>query len=192
MAVIPKGLDHRGIGGRAKTVMTETIFRGLTVTFNAAMSYVPYRLKYFISTALSRSKLPYSCIENGDVVIQVGLPRDILRAGRSRAILFARLVGTGKVVVIEPDPDNIAAAKTFIARHKLSSRVMLAECGAWRDKTVLAFLSCPSHPAANLLRDANAAKSLDRFEDKVLKARRYEELAVRVDTLDNILCQAGV
>src|SRR5687768_9475337 len=99
--------DHRGLGKRLKASAPVGLFRLATRLYNCVMSYVPFRVKYRISVALRRRKAPYSFLRNGDDVVQIGAPRDILLAGRSRAVNFALLVGTGRVLVAEPDRANI-------------------------------------------------------------------------------------
>ena len=71
---------------------------------NRVARLVPWRIKYAIIPRLKRRSFPYSLINSGDTVVQVGAPLDTMQTGRSRAILFAYMVGeTGKVVVVEPD-----------------------------------------------------------------------------------------
>ena len=120
------------------------------------------------------------------------MPRDVLVAGRSRAIYFALLVGKGKVVIVEPDPENVRVAKAFIHKHKLHSKVILYEYGAWCQDTVLTFLLSPKHPAANVLRETFMHTSLSNIDRQVIQARRYKEVPIKVNTIDNLLKRACV
>jgi hypothetical protein len=78
----------------------------------ALLSRVPDRLKYAVGTAWRRIRLPYRLLRAGDVVIQIGAPRDTLLAGRSRSAHFAGLIGQGgRVLVIEPEEQNLSALR---------------------------------------------------------------------------------
>src|SRR5262245_229693 len=101
-------VDQRGLGKRIKGLLPLGFFRALTVAFNGIAAAVPYGIKYPVGTWLRKRKFPYSVIRDGDVVVQLGAPRDLLHAGRSRALHFTRLVGSGKAVVLEPDAENVA------------------------------------------------------------------------------------
>lgn len=179
-------LDERGVAKRLQVVLPGWVFRAVTVTYNAMLSVVPFSVKYRIGLLLRRGKHPYKVVRPGDVVVQVGAPRDILRAGRSRAIYFAMLVGeAGKVVVVEPDSKNCAALQHFLERHGLSSRVSLHEVGAWQETSQLEFLSSARHPAANVLACATDVSQQDQRE------RHYVKVTIPVDTLDNIVAASG-
>ena len=190
--MLAKPTDHRGLVRKIQQAIPLPIFRFLTVTYNAYLSWIPYSLKYSIGLKLRRAKAPYRFVQNGDVVVQVGMPRDVLVAGRSRAIYFALLVGKGKVVVVEPDPENARVAKAFIHKHKLHSKVILYEYGAWCQDTVLTFLLSPKHPAANVLRETFMHTSLSNIDRQVIQARRYKEVPIKVNTIDNLLKRACV
>ncbi len=178
--------NHRGMGKRIKYALPTSAFDMLRTIMNGAVSLLPYGVKYGVGSMLRRKKFPYSVIRNGDIVVQAGAPRDLLSAGRSRAIHFAKLVGDGKAVIIEPDPGNCAMIKEFIDRNGLGDTVILVEKGLWSEPGELNFLSSPSHPAANVLVDA---KDIDQ---SLIDDRNYSLLTVPVDTLDKILSDLGM
>lgn len=178
--------DERGFGKHVKRVLPRGLFRPLTVLFNKTLALLPYGPKYALGTRLRRDKTPYNLIESGDVVVQVGAPRDTLLAGRSRAVYFARLVGEGRVVVVEPDPDNVATLRRFVERAGLGSQMSIHACGAWSETTELTFLSSPSHPAANVL------EGVQEISEEVRAARHYREVTVPVRALDEILDEENV
>lgn len=157
------------------------LFRWATVILNNSAAAIPYGIKYGIGTRLRRGKLPYSLIENGDVVVQVGAPRDLVRGGRSRAIYFARLVGSGRVLVIEPDPENAAFLQRFAERHALSLRLIVYPCGAWSEKKDLVLLTSAKHPAATVL------EGVSEVSPEAFQKRAYERIVIPVDTIDNLL-----
>ncbi len=154
------------------------LFRSLTVTYNTCLSVLPYTLKYPVLGILRRHKAPYKWLETGDIVIQVGAPRDILAAGRSRAVHFARIVKHGKVIVSEPDPISAAELVRFVDQHRLSARVVVFGQGAWSCKTELTLLASSDHPAANLVKPVNHGGQRGPTRT------RCTEIPIKVDTLD--------
>ncbi|MCP4407279.1 MAG: FkbM family methyltransferase, partial [Gammaproteobacteria bacterium] len=154
------------------------IFRSLTVTYNTCLSVLPYGVKYPVLGILRRHKAPYKWLETGDIVIQVGAPRDILEAGRSRAVHFARIVKQGKVIVSEPDPVSAAELVRFADRHRLSTRVVVFCQGAWSCETELTLLASSEHPAANLVKPVNHSGQCGPTQP------RYTEIPIKVNTLD--------
>lgn len=178
--------DRRGLGKQLKRVLPAGLFRLVTRLFNTAAGALPFAWKYALGGALRRGKPPYSLLGDDDVVIQVGAPRDLLAAGRSRAIHFARLVPRGRVLVVEPDPDNLAALAEAAQRTGLAERLVIEPCGAWRDAGELVFLSHPGHPAANVLEEV---LDLDEAE---LRRRGFERIRVPVARLDEIWERSGL
>lgn len=176
--------DQRGIAKQIKRILPTSVFRLLTVIYNDVMSVIPFNIKYGFAGLLRKNKYPYCVIEDGDIVVQIGAPRDTLVAGRSRAIHFARMVGSGKVIVLEPDPENYKALKDFVECYGLSERVKLFQVGAWNEKTELVFLSSHTHPAANVVIDVKD------ISPEIEASRGYKKIKICVDTVDNILREA--
>jgi FkbM family methyltransferase len=187
MAVQEYRVDDRGIAKKLKSILPEDIFCFLRRIFNGAVGVLPYRIKYPLGTYLRRNKLPYKWLEPGDIAVQVGAPRDMLLAGRSRAIHFARLVGTaGKIVIIEPDPENVAYLQDFVRRYGLQGNTMVVGIGAWKERTELMLLTNTQHPAAGVL------EGLKGFRETLSGNPEHEKIKVAVDTLDAILNEANV
>ncbi len=178
--------DQRGFGKQLKRVLPSGLFRLATRSFNAAAALAPFELRYALASWPRSGKAPYRFIEPGDAVIQVGAPRDLLRAGRSRAIHFARLVGHGTVLVVEPDPANVAALRQALAGRPLAERIQIVPAGAWRKAGQLTFLANPRHPAANVLDDVL------ELPEPELARRGFERLQVPVDTLDVLWRKSGL
>jgi len=177
--------NDKGLGKRLKQLLPSKVFSVLRALFNRVMAAVPYSIKYGFATRVRRAKYPYKVIKDGDVVVQVGAPKDILLAGRSRAINFLRLVGRGTTVVVEPDETNCRALKALVEKKNVGGRLVLCQKGAWSSKGKLQFLSNPDHPATNILQVLYDDKG-DAPEDA------YSGSEVPVDTLDNILADTGV
>ncbi len=173
--------QHQGLARRIKYAMPSSVFNMMRPALNTMATLFPDRIKYAIGSRLKKHKYPYCVIEAGDVVVQVGAPRDLLQAGRSRAMHFAWLVKHGKVVVIEPDPHNCDEIKTFVANNNLHDTVILVEKGVWSEAGELELLSSSKHPAANIL---VAAKDINQT---VAEERQYSVIKVPVATLDEIL-----
>jgi len=178
--------DQRGLGKRIKRILPRYVFAVLRLIFNNIMVFVPYRIKYGVATYVRKKKYPYSVIREGDTVVQVGAPKDILLAGRSRAVNFLRLVGNGTTVVVEPDEMNCEALETFARKNALSSRLVLCRKGAWSSEGKLVLLSNPDHPASNIL------KIVQETEDDRSNDDGFSRSEVPVDTLDNILAAAEI
>lgn len=147
------------------------------------MGLLPLRLKYAAGGAVRRRKAPYSFIGQGDTVVQIGAARDVLAAGRSRAVHFARLIGTGRVVVVEPDPDNCAAVRRTVRRLGLRQRVIVVESGAWNGPGEIEFLLSPDHPAANV------PAELPNVAETLKSGKSFRRVRVPVDSLDRILAE---
>jgi FkbM family methyltransferase len=119
------------------------------------------------------------------VVVQVGCPWDLIKAGRSRGIYFSHFVGKdGRVVIIEPDQENSMRLKSYIEAREISNIIPI-DRGAWDSKAKLGFLSNPRRPAASIV------ESL--FDSEARKDRGdFAEIEIEVDSLDNILGELGV
>ena len=103
----------------------------LRVGMNNVLWRVPVPIKYGVGLSSRKIRLPYKLLEEGDTVIQIGAPWDILRAGRSRSIYFSKLVGkTGKVIVFEADLNNVKNLQQFINDHGISNMTVIP-MGAW-------------------------------------------------------------
>lgn len=177
---------QRGLAKRIKYAVSPAVFRVLRPMFNAAASVLPYRIKYGIGTWMRRRKYPYCTIRPGDVVIQVGAPRDLLRAGRSRAVHFARMVAGGRVVIIEPDPENCRALEVFLRETGLGSSTVLVSKGVWSKPGELDFLSSPDHPAANVLVEAK------QIDPSLIDERHYSVIKVPVATMDSVIADMNL
>lgn len=180
------GADHRGVARRLKHRLPPALAQALRVVYNSALKFAPYCIKYPLGSALRRAKMPYRLIEDSDVVVQVGAPRDMLYAGRSRAIHFLRMAKRGKVLIVEPDPQNVRALRRFLKRHRLEERAVLFPCGAWSEETDLSFLSSAAHPAASVL------EGQARVSEKTFQERRYCKIVVHVRTVDSMLKEVGL
>jgi FkbM family methyltransferase len=151
----------------------------LRVICNNLLWRLPVGFKYGIGKVLRARRLPYSLLRDGSIVVQIGCPWDILHAGRSRGIYFSIFSGTnGRVVIIEPDVDNVKKLQSFIAEQSIGN-ITVVELGAWSSRTRLRFLADPAHPAANLIEDVFDARRRD--------LDKFSMTEIDVDSIDNIL-----
>ncbi len=177
--------DDTGLLLRVKRHMSGKAYRAITRPIAAVLRRVPPTFNYAIGLTARRSKYPYKLIEPTDTVVQIGAPRDLLAVGRSRSIYFALMAERGRTIIIEPDPENIAAMRQFVTRMGLQDRVTVVPSGAWSKKDTLVFLSSPEHPASNLLAD------VVEDSNQQLGDRHYDEIRVPVDSVDSILASVG-
>jgi FkbM family methyltransferase len=173
-------IDHSSPARNLKRYLPRKVARLLVRTLHSAASMMPTRPLYRLMALGRRRRVPYALLRPDDLVVQVGCARDLLAAGRSRAIHFAFRVPRGRVVLIEADPRNASAVREFIARNRISN-LSVVEMGAWNEPGTLTFLSSPLHPAANRL------AGVKKVSEQLQEERQYERYEVPVDRLDAIL-----
>lgn len=139
---------------------------------------IPSKYLWLIFHSYLKNKAPYKYLSDGDVVIQIGFPSDILKTGRSRAVHFAMKVGArGRVLVVEPDLDNVILAKEFIKKNNLKN-IIIEPIGAWSHRTTLSFLIDRNNPASNLIKET--------WDESRSDSNRFDEVTINVDSLDEI------
>lgn len=174
--------QDRGILLPLKFLIGHRAYRAASRPAALALQHTPDGVKYGIGEWMRRSKMPYSVVRPGDVVVQVGAPRDLVRAGRSRSVYFLRRVGPeGRVVVFEPDLESASYLEEFAARNGLGDRLIMVRKGAWSKDDTLTFLSNPNHPASNLVK---GARDID--------TSHYVETSIPVTSLDAELRRLGI
>lgn len=157
------------------------LHRRATRIYNAVMGVVPYTVKYGLGTRLRRRLPPYCFVGPGDVVVQVGAPKDTLAAGRQRAMHFARIVGrTGRVLAVEPDAASCEAARAVAAAHHVDQLLMHAGA-AWSEPTTLVVHIDDRHPATNFTETRADYSEADRraFRRVEMAAEPLDDLADR-------------
>lgn len=175
-------VDHRDFVLVAKKYLPREVKRPITILFTKFMKLVPFSVKYKYGMKKRQNKLPYSMIQPGDTVMQIGAPWDLLYTGRSRAIYFSLFVGdSGKSLIVEPDEVSAGRVRKFCLDNKIKSAEII-NSGAWSEKTELVFLSKKGHPASNLMKDAVNDEDV----------RSYDEVRVPVNSVDNMVESLGV
>lgn len=176
--------DDTGLLLRVKQLMSRKTYRAFTRPVAAVLRVMPPKLNYAVGLKARQSKYPYALISPTDTVVQIGAPRDLLAVGRSRSIYFALKANRGHTIIIEPDPDNVSAMRSFLVEMGLASRVTVVPLGAWSKKDTLEFLSSPDHPASNAL------GGVVRGSAEEIAGRQYDKIMVPVDSVDAILKEA--
>lgn len=178
-----------------------TKHRNLIVQFaHTLLRTVPYKVKYTIGKNMRKDKLPYSLINNGDSVIQIGAPRNIMSAGRSRAIYFSLFAGAnGKVIIIEPEEDNVKYLRSFVDKHKLKN-VLIEPVAASSEKKILKLVTYDDNPSHNFtiddeitVEDNSQPDIGERLDWRARMANDgYQLHQVPADTIDNIIASHGI
>jgi len=153
----------------------------------AVLRALPNKLKYKIGMGNRKKRFPYAAIKPGDNVMQIGAPSDLLAVGRSRSAYFLHIVSEGgKLIVMEPDPINCEALKTFAKELGLDDRLVVIPKGGWHEEKVLRFFQSRKHPASAVLEDLSPATPAE------MKSRGYDAMEVPVTTVDNVLAETGL
>lgn len=174
-------LNHQGLILSLKRQISERTYRKISLPFIWLCGLLPAGFHYSLGKSFRARRYPYMAVDDGDVVVQIGAPRDLLKIGRSRSIYFMQMVGSGTVVVMEPDPESAAAMDTFVARYGYGDTAKIIMHGAWSEDAELTFLSSPLHPASNLI------EGVENIEDRDIDRRRYEKITISVRSVDDVL-----
>lgn len=159
------------------------LHRLLVRLYNSVAAVVPFRIKFGFGLRSRSGSAPYALLSSKSVAVQVGAPRDTLRAGRSRGMYFALLAG--RTVIIEPDP---ASAKEFgdvVARQRLAG-VDIINSGAWSEHSKLTLYVDPKHPATNFTEGEvdYSAEEMARFIKVEVPADRIDDIVERLGIED--------
>jgi len=176
--------DNRDLVLKTKLLIPEAVWRLMTKPAAFVLSCLPDSAKYKFGLSNRKNRMPYASIEPGDVVFQIGAPRDLLAVGRSRAAYFLNLIsGGGKLVVMEPDADNCEAMTNYARRNGLLEKLLVINAGGWNEKTELSFFKSDEHPASAVLTD------LSNASDDQMARRGYTEINVPVTTVDLVISE---
>ena len=159
----------------------------MTKPVAAILRTMPEKLIYARGLAARKRKRPYSLIQPGDVVFQIGAPADLLAVGRSRSAYFMQLITNGgKLVVMEPDTENCMKMQEFADRNGYAANVLIVNLGGWSEEKTLKFYESKEHPASAVLVD------LCEATPEEMSRRGYREIPVPVTTVDAVLAKHGL
>ncbi len=180
-------VNDRDIILSTKLLLPERLWRLMTKPAAAILRALPEKFVYARGLSSRRKRRPYSLIQPGDVVIQIGAPADLLAVGRSRSAYIMQLIsGGGKLVVMEPDSENCEKMQAFADRNGYSDNVLVVNKGGWSAETTLKFYESKEHPASAVLVD------LCEATPEEMKRRGYREIPVPVTTVDAVLAEHGL
>ena len=141
-----------------------------------------YHYRYYALRKYFRELFPWNHVREGSTVIQVSSAANLIIIGVSQALQASTLVGPkGKVVVFEPDPQSVAILRTYLTVNGVKN-VEVIEKGIWNQKTTLKFKVVDKHGSTNTLSEIFTEKQKQQVPD-------VKEIAIEVDTLDNLIAQ---
>lgn len=120
-------------------------------------------------------------IAPGDTVVQVGA------VGKGELWDMLRLVGpAGRVVAVEPAPDNIAAIEERVRDERITNVTILPK-GAWSERGTQTLYMHPKFSGSHIVLDSGAK------HDRALRPDDYAAaLQIDVDRLDAIFEEHGI
>jgi FkbM family methyltransferase len=122
----------------------------------------------------------YLAVNTGDTAIQVGTPnvRTMMR--------YSRLVGaSGKVVIVEADPENADDLKSHMADLPFQNVTIVCK-GAWSEPGTMTLEKSDEYKGDHKIKVDNV------FVDNDLRTTFSNSVEIEVDTVDNILSELGV
>jgi FkbM family methyltransferase len=161
-----------------------SLHRSIVRLFNKAMRFVPFSLKYELGQKMRTGSYPYRLVKPGHIVVQVGAPQDTLLSGRSRAMHFALRTGpTGRVFVVEPDPNSVQAFRR-VAKQQHITHIDVFPVAAWSEKKQLTIYIDDTHPASNF---TEGSKAYD-----AARLRAFRAIHLPANSLDALLAEKGI
>lgn len=85
--------------------------------FVSAQSLIPFENRLHFYGRVAKKTIPYSLIKGDDCVLQIGMPADLLKQGRSRSLLF-HFLGPKTLILIEPDTKSVATGQRIFNSFK--------------------------------------------------------------------------
>lgn len=78
--------------------------------FVAFINLLPFSARLFLFSINLKNTFPYSLISSDDSVLQVGMPADLVMQGRSRSLLFFKVMPRS-LIIVEPDPFSVSVGR---------------------------------------------------------------------------------
>lgn len=129
---------------------------------------------------------PWNLIREGQTVIQVSSAKMLVRMGLSQALIMAAVVGRrGRVVVVEPDPVNVAFLRAYLQRHRIG-HVEVIEKGIWNERGKKSFTVVGPRTSANVMTEALPATTV-RHAQRQGWTEQMTSREIEVDTIDHIV-----
>lgn len=140
-----------------------------------------YPVQYGMMRNFFAREFPWSLVRPGQTVIQVSSASSLIPVGRSHALMLATLVGpSGRVIVVEPDPENVRALRSYCAREGVRS-IEIIERAIWNERGARTFASRPKSSGWHRLMDTVEEGDAQRFGGEFIRR------IVVTDTIDHLV-----
>ena len=116
---------------KLRRLLPTNIYLFLRQIFSKSILLLPFRLRCIIFSYTSSHVVPYKLVNNTDVILQFGMPLDLLMQGRSRSLLFYHK-RPSFMCIVEPDPRSYKFGVDVY--NKLNSTKTKIVHGAVHDK----------------------------------------------------------
>lgn len=139
-----------------------------------------YRLmQYFI-----RKTFPFNLVKKGDTVVQTGAAAWTFDSGISQVAMLSVLVGNrGKVIVIEPDIENVNYLKLYLSKYRIKN-IEIFQTGVWSSESSTVLFKNNSSTGAHVLREV----LLEKGKSPV----GYNKVPLQVTTVDKLMDKLGI
>lgn len=157
------------------------LHRSVVTTANQMLARLPIAPRYQLMMRRRRNVLPYRLLDAGDVVVQVGAPRDTLLSGRSRGMALALMAPRGRVLLVDPSERSLDEYRRVASL--LDNRSAETICAALYSAPMpsVTFYEDMKHPARNFIESA-----LDVLEYDEAALTDFEATTVPATTLDDL------
>lgn len=145
---------------KLRRLLPGNIYRFLRKIFSKFIFLLPFKLRCQIFSYTSSHIAPYKLIRNTDIILQFGMPFDLLTQGRSRSLLFYHK-RPSFMCIVEPDPKSYKFGVTVY--NKLNSTSTKIVNGAVHDTLdEICLLINNTHQATNrVILDSSSIKNQD-------------------------------
>lgn len=144
--------------------------------YKAVQRSLPHELKYKMAVKRIKRYKPYSLMQKGWNVIQVGTSGRLCELGRSQAIIFSKIVGAkqGKVHVFEAIPENIEVFTQYLKQKNINN-ILVYSHGLWNKTDDIEFYI----PADKRKRVTTGTRAVDIRKDEQARFDSIAQLPVK-------------
>lgn len=126
-------------------------------------------------------QFPWHFVRRGQTVLQVSSAKYLISSGNSQALILASVVGpSGRVVVVEPEPENASALRAYITRQRIGNMTVI-ERAVWYERRRMAFTVRSDRPGWHRL-----AETVDA-ESEAAYGTQCQRITVEADTIDHLV-----
>lgn len=152
----------------------------------ALLPSAAFAVQYAAMRPFFARQYPWNFVRKGQTVIQVSSAKMLVTMGLSQALILAAIVGCrGRVVVVEPDPANVAFLRAYLRRHRIG-QVEVVEKGIWNERGQRSFTMVGARTSANVMTEALSETTV-RHADRQGWTKQLIPREIEVDTLDHMI-----